>query len=65
LQDQDKNPLQLDSKAPTGDFEEYAYGENRYRRLKQSKPDVAAVLMEQAKKDVASRYSLYEKLSQL
>jgi len=65
LWDSGKNPLQLDSKAPTGDFEEYAYGENRYRRLKQSKPDVAADLMEKAKQDVASRYSLFEKLSKL
>jgi len=60
-----KNPLQLDSKAPSGDFEEYAYGENRYRTLKQSKPEVAAALMEQAKQDVEARYSLLEKLSQL
>jgi pyruvate-ferredoxin/flavodoxin oxidoreductase len=65
LWDQDKNPLQLDSKAPTGDFEEFAYGENRYRRLKQSKPDVASVLMKQAKEDVAARYSLLDKLSHL
>lgn len=65
LAESGKNPLQLDSKAPTGDFEEYAYGENRYRTLKQSKPEVAAVLMEQAKQDVAARYSLLEKLSHL
>jgi len=65
LADSGKNPLQLDSKAPTGDFEEYAYGENRYRRLKQSKPDVAAALMKQAKQDVEAKYSLFEKLSQL
>ncbi|MEI8354642.1 MAG: pyruvate:ferredoxin (flavodoxin) oxidoreductase, partial [Deltaproteobacteria bacterium] len=30
---QGKNPLQLDSKAPTISFEEYAMGENRYRVL--------------------------------
>ncbi|MBW8035851.1 MAG: pyruvate:ferredoxin (flavodoxin) oxidoreductase [Planctomycetes bacterium] len=60
-----KNPLQLDSKEPTLDFEEYAYGENRYRALKNSKPEVAAKLMVEAKKDAASRYSLLEKLSQL
>ena len=60
-----KNPLQLDSKAPTGDFEEYAYGENRYRTLKQSKPEIAAKLMEQAKQDVTSKRSLLEKLADL
>jgi len=60
-----KNPLQLDSKPPTMDFQEYAYGENRYRTLKQSNPEVAAKLMEKAKQDVADRYSLLEKLANL
>jgi pyruvate-ferredoxin/flavodoxin oxidoreductase len=65
LIDQGKNPLQLDSKSPTGDFEEYAYGENRYRTLKQSKPDVAAELMKLAKNDAARRYALMEQLASL
>ncbi|MBN1817065.1 MAG: pyruvate:ferredoxin (flavodoxin) oxidoreductase [Sedimentisphaerales bacterium] len=60
-----KNPLQLDSKTPTLAFEEYAYGETRYRSLKQSKPEIAAKLMEQATADAKSRYSLYEKLANL
>ncbi len=60
-----KNPLQMDSKAPTTDFAEFAYGQNRFRSLKQAQPEVAASLMEQAKKDVARRFSLLEKLSQL
>ncbi|NLH17751.1 MAG: pyruvate:ferredoxin (flavodoxin) oxidoreductase [Phycisphaerae bacterium] len=60
-----KNPLQMDSKAPTLDFAEYAYGENRYRTLKQSKPEVAAALMEQARKDVQWKASLMEKLAGL
>jgi pyruvate-ferredoxin/flavodoxin oxidoreductase len=62
---ENKNPLQLDSKAPTMDFAEYAYGENRYRTLKQSKPEVAAMLMELAKKDVQRRYETLEKLSKM
>ncbi|MHC5060972.1 MAG: pyruvate:ferredoxin (flavodoxin) oxidoreductase [Planctomycetota bacterium] len=65
LWDSGKNPLQMDSKSPTGDFEEYAYGENRYRRLKQSQPEVAEALMDLAKKDVSAKFSLLEKLSQL
>ena len=60
-----KNPLQLDSKAPTGDFEEYAYGENRYRSLKQSNPDVAAELMARAEENVTAKRSLMEKLADL
>jgi pyruvate-ferredoxin/flavodoxin oxidoreductase len=65
LAEQGKNPLQLDSKTPTGDFEEYAYGENRYRSLKQSKPEIAAKLMKMAKEDTAKRYALMEQLAQL
>ena len=34
-----KNPLQLDSKAPSTSFEEYAYGENRHRALKKVNPE--------------------------
>ena len=60
-----ENPLQLDSKEPTLSFEEYAYGENRFRRLKQRHPELAARLMELASKDAASRYALYQKLAAL
>ena len=65
LKDQGKNPLQLDSKPPTITFDEYAYGENRYRTLKQSKPDAAAKLMKLANSDAAHRYTLMEQLSKL
>jgi pyruvate-ferredoxin/flavodoxin oxidoreductase len=65
LKEQGKNPLQLDSKAPTLDFEVYAYGENRYRTLKQSKPELAAQLIKLAKKDAAQRYALMEQLAKL
>jgi pyruvate-ferredoxin/flavodoxin oxidoreductase len=65
LADQGKNPLQMDSKAPTLDFEEYAYGENRYRSLKQAKPEVAAELMKQAKQDTAARVKLMQQLAGL
>ncbi len=60
-----ENPLQLDSKPATTDFEEYAYSENRYRSLKKANPQLAAELMALAKKDVDSRYSLLEKLAGL
>jgi pyruvate-ferredoxin/flavodoxin oxidoreductase len=65
LKQQGKNPLQLDSKAPTLDFEEYAYGENRYRTLKQSKPEAAAELIKLARSDAAERYALMEQLAKL
>ena len=65
LREQGKNPLQLDSKAPTLDVEEYIYGENRYRILKQSNPEAAAKLLTLAKSDAAQRYSLMEQLAEL
>jgi len=65
LKEQGKNPLQLDSKAPTVEFEEYAYGENRYRTLRQSKPEIAAELMKLATGDATARYRLMEQLSKL
>lgn len=65
LKDEGKNPLQLDSKAPTMEFEEYAYGENRYRILKQSKPEAAATLMGLASKDAADRLRLIQQLADL
>lgn len=65
LKAQDKNPLQLDSKPPTIDFAEYASGENRYRSLLKSQPEVAAQLMKLAGDDATHRYSLMQQLSQL
>ena len=65
LKEAGKNPLQLDSKAPTMAFDEYAYGENRYRSLKQTKPEAAAVLMKLANRDAADRYTLMEQLANL
>ena len=60
-----ENPLKLDSKEPTMSFEEYAYGENRYRVLKKVNPDAAARLMELAEEDTRKRWHLYEQLAKL
>jgi len=60
-----KNPLQLDSKAPTISFEEYALGENRYRVLKKNNPKGADKLIKQANEWAARRYDLYEQMASL
>ncbi|MFA5292062.1 MAG: pyruvate:ferredoxin (flavodoxin) oxidoreductase [Phycisphaerae bacterium] len=65
LKAEGKNPLQLDSKAPTVNFADYAYSENRYRTLKDSKPEIAAELMKQATADVAERFNLVQQLANL
>jgi len=65
LKEAGKNPLQLDSKAPSTDLEEFVNGENRFRILQKAKPQVAAALLEQAKKDITSKFALLEKFSEL
>lgn len=65
LKQQGKNPFILDSKDPTIAYEEYAYGENRFRVLKKTHPEVAAKLIKQAQEDASTRYRLYKQLSQL
>ncbi|MGB3112162.1 MAG: pyruvate:ferredoxin (flavodoxin) oxidoreductase, partial [Candidatus Omnitrophota bacterium] len=60
---QGKNPLQLDSKAPSIKLEDYIYNENRYRVLQKTDPERAKVLLEKAQKIVRDHYDLYEYLS--
>lgn len=52
LEEEGKNPLTIDSKEPTISFADYALGENRYRMLKMSNPEMADKLMEASQKDV-------------
>jgi pyruvate-ferredoxin/flavodoxin oxidoreductase len=60
---QGKNPLQLDSKPPAMPLEKYIYNETRYKMLTQSKPEVAAQLLEEAQGDVIKRWRIYEQLA--
>ena len=60
-----KNPLQLDSKAPTTSFEDFANGENRYNVLKKINPEASAQLIKKASDWTASRFEYYQKLAAL
>ncbi|MDT8440887.1 MAG: pyruvate:ferredoxin (flavodoxin) oxidoreductase [Desulfuromonadales bacterium] len=60
-----KNPLQLDSKAPSVSFEEFANSENRFRVLKKNNPEQADQLLAASAKDAAARYDLYCKLAEM
>jgi pyruvate-ferredoxin/flavodoxin oxidoreductase len=55
-----KNPLQLDSKAPSIPLKSYAYNETRYTMLAHSDPDTARRLLDEAQDDVMARWRLYE-----
>ena len=57
---QDKNPFQLDSRAPSITLKEYIYNETRYTMLVKSNPEQAKKLLELAQQDVAGRWKLYD-----
>ena len=63
LNEQNKNPFQLDSRDPKISLEEYIYTEGRYRMLQQSDPEVAKFLLGQAQKSVNHRWQQYKQLA--
>lgn len=64
LADEGKNPFQLDSKEPTGDYKQFLMGEARYASLVKQFPDRAERLFEQAAKEAKARYQFYRKLAE-
>jgi len=58
-----KNPLQLDSKAPSIPLEKYIYNENRYKMLTRIMPEEAKKLLKEAQEGVLKRWKLYEHLA--
>ena len=63
LAKQGRNPLQLDSKAPTLPLDKYIYNETRYSMLRHSMPDAAKLLFERAQENVWQRWRYYEYLA--
>jgi len=58
-----KNPLKLDSKAPSIPVSDFAYNEARYRVLTQNNEKRAETLMKSAQDDVNARWKLYEQMA--
>lgn len=65
LVDQGKNPLILDSKAPTIPVAEYIYTENRYKMLLKRDPDTAKKLADSLQKEIDDRYTYYSNMSKI
>jgi len=63
LAEEGKNPLIIDSKAPSIPLEQYAYNETRYRMLVQSDPVRAAALMHEAQQDVQAHWQRYHDMA--
>lgn len=61
--DEGQNPFSLDSKEPTGDFQKFLLGQNRYASLKLSFPDKAEELYAKAEQDAKERLASYQNLT--
>ncbi|OXU16215.1 Pyruvate-flavodoxin oxidoreductase [Sedimentisphaera salicampi] len=60
-----KNPLKLDSKAPTIGFDEFAKGENRWKVLMKSNPEAAEKMMQEGSKDAKRKFCLLENIANM
>lgn len=63
LEEQGKNPFQLDSKEPTADYQEFLHSEVRYSSLYRSNPERAAELFAKAEKHAKAKYARLVRLA--
>ena len=59
----DKNPLQIDSKAPSIPLADYIYKETRYKMLTKSMPERAKKLLSEAEEIVKQRWNKYQEMA--
>ncbi|KPJ57795.1 MAG: pyruvate-flavodoxin oxidoreductase [Planctomycetes bacterium DG_58] len=59
-----KNPFQLDSKDPTGDFHDFLMGEVRYASLVQTFPDEAKKLHAKLEQEYKERWETYKQMAE-
>ncbi|PZD71128.1 Pyruvate-flavodoxin oxidoreductase [Acaryochloris thomasi RCC1774] len=60
---QGENPLVIDSRMPKVPVTPSMYNENRFKMLKRSQPEAAQQLLEEAQRDVNTRWQLYQYLA--
>ncbi len=60
-----ENPLILDMKAPSKDYQEFIMGENRYINLQKRDPERAKKLFDNAEADAKAKYEKLVKLSEM
>ncbi len=58
-----RNPLTIESKEPSVRLEDYVYNETRYKMLVQADEDRAEQLLDQARRDIKSRWTLYQQMA--
>ena len=64
LKEEGKNPFVLDSKEPTGSFQDFIRSEVRYTSLQRSFPEDAEALFAQAEEDAKERYATYKRMAE-
>ncbi|MDR2884736.1 MAG: pyruvate:ferredoxin (flavodoxin) oxidoreductase [Deferribacteraceae bacterium] len=64
LMDDNKNPLQMDSKTITGNLNEFMDGENRFRITKKAQPELYAQLVAKADKNLKRRFKTLQQMAE-
>jgi pyruvate-ferredoxin/flavodoxin oxidoreductase len=62
---QGENPLKMDSKEPTIPYRDFAATETRFSVLQRTHPEDSERFLQQAQKQIKTRYQLYEQLAHL
>ena len=65
LKAEGKNPFTLDSKEPTGNYQDFIKNENRYNRLAQTNPERAAELFAKAEENAKAKYERLTRFTEL
>lgn len=63
LASENKNPLTIDSKAPTLPLSDYIYNEGRYKTLMRSDPEIAAQLLAEEECQIKARWRYYQHMA--
>jgi len=63
LAEEGKNPMQLDSKDPTENYQDFLKGEVRYTSLLKAFPDAAGELFKRAEEEAAARLNNYKRMA--
>ena len=63
LKAEGKNPLQLDSKAPSVPLSDFIYNETRFKMLQVADPTTAKRLLDEGQADVKARWKMYEHMA--
>jgi len=60
-----KNPLQLDSKAPSVPLQDYMYNETRFKMVTKMNPAAAKEFLQRAQEQVSKNWKVYENMAKM